>query len=685
MRDILAVDDNKLNLSVIKDSLSDSFNIIPVNSGFMAIKYLQKKIPDLILLDINMPLLDGKETLSLLKGNEQWKKIPVMFLTSDSSPQTEADCLALGADDFIPKPFVPIVMKNRILRILELHDLRTDLEHQLSIKTKQLERASLNSIMIIANIIDSKDKFASGHSVRVALYAESIALKMGLPKHEIQNLHFIALLHDIGKIAVPDSIFTKSAKLTTDEYDVIKTHTVIGAEILKDIKLIPGVAEGSLYHHEHYDGTGYPQGLKGDNIPLAARIISIADAYDSMTSDRVYRNKMNTAEIIAEFERCLGTQFDPEIGEIFVSMLKEGFNASPELKTITVTSDENNFMEESNMLLNKVISEFTSTIKKTATTDALTKLYNRSFMEEKISELLRHSHKGALFIVDMDNFKFVNDNFGHIMGDKILKTFASTLLECISESDYAGRLGGDEFIIFFDNISSYQILSMIAKKIINTLNDNLSKILPEATTSVSMGIALAPDDGADYLTLYKNADRALYYIKENGKNSFHFFRDRNASKKKPSSKNADIATVHHILDGTVKDKNGAYNVLYADFQKIYSFISRYVDRKYSVVQIILFTLQSVSGYISSEIEDEAMTALKNAIVTSLRSADVTTRYSSVQHIVVLMDSNIENGKKVAERIINTYNTLYSNNKIKITYDIESIEPKNFENKHLEDF
>ena len=404
MRDILAVDDNKLNLSVIKDSLSDSFNIIPVNSGFMAIKYLQKKIPDLILLDINMPLLDGKETLSLLKGNEQWKKIPVMFLTSDSSPQTEADCLALGADDFIPKPFVPIVMKNRILRILELHDLRTDLEHQLSIKTKQLERASLNSIMIIANIIDSKDKFASGHSVRVALYAESIALKMGIPKQEIQNLHFIALLHDIGKIAVPDSIFTKSAKLTTDEYDVIKTHTVIGAEILKDIKLIPGVAEGSLYHHEHYDGTGYPQGLKGDNIPLAARIISIADAYDSMTSDRVYRNKMNTAEIIAEFERCLGTQFDPEIGEIFVSMLKEGFNASPELKTITVTSDENNFMEESNMLLNKVISEFTSTIKKTATTDALTKLYNRSFMEEKISELLRHSHKGALFIVDMDNF-----------------------------------------------------------------------------------------------------------------------------------------------------------------------------------------------------------------------------------------------------------------------------------------
>lgn len=128
-----------------------------------------------------------------------------------------------------------------------------------------------------------------------------------------------------------------------------------------------------------------------------------------MTSDRVYRNKMNTAEIIAEFERCLGTQFDPEIGEIFVSMLKEGFNASPELKTITVTSDENNFMEESNMLLNKVISEFTSTIKKTATTDALTKLYNRSFMEEKISELLRHSHKGALFIVDMDNFKFVNE------------------------------------------------------------------------------------------------------------------------------------------------------------------------------------------------------------------------------------------------------------------------------------
>lgn len=188
--------------------------------------------------------------------------------------------MKLGADDFIIKPVVPLVMNSRISRILELKELRDELETQLDKKTKQVKMVTLNSIMSIANTIDAKDKYTSGHSIRVANCAVEIAKKLGWSESEIQNFRYVALLHDIGKIGVPDSVLNKPEKLTDEEFAIIKEHPVTGGEILKDIRIIEHVQEGALFHHERFDGKGYPFGLKGIDIPLYAS--SLKNAIDAL-------------------------------------------------------------------------------------------------------------------------------------------------------------------------------------------------------------------------------------------------------------------------------------------------------------------------------------------------------------------------------------------------------------------
>lgn len=189
--------------------------------------------------------------------------------------------------------------------------------------SRQMQEMTLQSIMTIANTIDAKDEYTKGHSQRVADYSYILAKAMGMSDEDAENIRFIGLLHDIGKIGVPDSILNKTGRLTDEEYEIMKTHPAVGAAILKDIELIQGLDIGAKYHHERYDGRGYPSGLKGDEIPFIAKIIGVADSYDAMSSNRVYRSRLSDEEILQEFERCKGTQFDPKIADVFISLLKE--------------------------------------------------------------------------------------------------------------------------------------------------------------------------------------------------------------------------------------------------------------------------------------------------------------------------------------------------------------------------
>jgi putative nucleotidyltransferase with HDIG domain len=193
-------------------------------------------------------------------------------------------------------------------------------EKQLQTKEKIITEA----FEVFSNFVDAKDPYTHGHSDRVADYSEKIAKKLGMSDKECENIYWIAKLHDIGKCYVPDNILNKPSKLTDDEFKQIKEHTIKGSEMVKDFSSIPGITEGALYHHERYDGKGYPTGKKGEEIPYIARIICVADSYDAMNSDRVYRKKLSKDKIIDELNKGKGSQFDPNIVDAFVELLKDG-------------------------------------------------------------------------------------------------------------------------------------------------------------------------------------------------------------------------------------------------------------------------------------------------------------------------------------------------------------------------
>lgn len=198
------------------------------------------------------------------------------------------------------------------------------LERSIKTEREKVTNVSMQTILSISNAVDAKDKYTRQHSQRVADYSIMIASKLGgWSRERIQQLHQIALVHDIGKIGVPDSILHKPGKLTDEEYEQMKMHTVLGGEILKDLSLIPNVALGAKYHHERYDGKGYPKGLKGTEIPIEARIIGIADAFDAMNSNRVYRDKRSGPYIYNELVKGRGTQFDPDILDVFLPIARE--------------------------------------------------------------------------------------------------------------------------------------------------------------------------------------------------------------------------------------------------------------------------------------------------------------------------------------------------------------------------
>ncbi len=199
------------------------------------------------------------------------------------------------------------------------------MSHRKLIMQKALDdKVLFQTIYTFTSFIDAKDPYTRGHSVRVAFYARELAKEMGLPENDVNNIYYSGLMHDAGKISVPDAVLNKPGKLDDGEFQLIKSHTTNGARMLRNYTAIEGLKEVALYHHEKYNGKGYPTGTAGKEIPLYARVVCVADSYDAMSSNRVYRNKLTKEQIISELERCAGTQFDPEIVPYMVDMIKSG-------------------------------------------------------------------------------------------------------------------------------------------------------------------------------------------------------------------------------------------------------------------------------------------------------------------------------------------------------------------------
>lgn len=327
---IMLVDDDAISSKAVMAMLQSEYYVTWEQSGKAALKRLTEETPDLILLDVHMPGMDGHGLLQTLKERSEYADIPVIFLTADEDEQTEIKGFSEGAIDFIRKPFRKNVAMQRIKRVLELSYLQKHLKQEVEKQTavaverqKKVERMALQMVQALANTIDAKDAYTNGHSTRVAKYSVMLARRMGYMDEKLERLYFAALLHDIGKIGIPREIINKPSRLTDEEYLLIQSHPAIGAGILKEITEIPDIAIGAHWHHERYDGKGYPDRLYGGQIPELARIIGVADAYDAMTSKRSYRDVLPQEVVKAEIEKCKGNQFDPEIADIMLELMRE--------------------------------------------------------------------------------------------------------------------------------------------------------------------------------------------------------------------------------------------------------------------------------------------------------------------------------------------------------------------------
>ena len=343
---ILVVDDDTTSLKLAQKILEQEYRVAIANRGELVFSYLEKNIPNLILLDLNMPEMDGFEVMEKLQENKKFREIPVMFLTANQDSITEGKCLEKGAIDFVNKPFVPLVLKSRVKRILELYSYRAELENmvqeQAEIIIDRTEKISQmqNAIIIgMANLIEERDNNTGRHVKNTQHYVSMLcgALKKKglfpdiLTDDYIEKTIKASPLHDIGKIKISDAILQKPGKLSSDEFEEIKNHTSYGAEIIDDIlgeveepDYLQVARDIALYHHERFDGTGYPRHIAGEDIPLCARIMAVADVFDALYEERAYKKPIrpasNALNIMLE---ARGSQFDPIILDAFAELLDE--------------------------------------------------------------------------------------------------------------------------------------------------------------------------------------------------------------------------------------------------------------------------------------------------------------------------------------------------------------------------
>lgn len=662
MKCILVVDDSTTNLKFVESVLKDTYKLILVKSGEKALQYLVKNTVDLVLLDILMPEMDGFETFEKIKSLELNRDVPVVFLTADVDVDNEIKGLEMGAVDFIRKPFVPEVMLNRINRILRLEELNKNLEDKVKEKTIQVEQLSFEIISTIASMIEAKDSYTKGHSVRVAEYSALIAKELGWKDEEIQNLKYIALLHDIGKVGIPDSVLNKPGKLSDSEFDIIKSHTTIGGDILKDIETIMDVDSGAKYHHERFDGTGYPCGLSGDQIPTVARIIGIADSYDAMNSKRIYRDKLPVDVIRKELVGGKGTQFDPEFLDIFVQLLDEGklnidFSDVDKQKTIS---------GEGSALINQIMKSIEEEAKKAESFDHLTGLLGRKEGENNIIKAMKES-PGCLAFVDLDNLKRTNDTMGHLAGDFALKTVGDVLSE-FGQDAVITRLGGDEFLFYMMGATQEEASKKI-EQIMRSFDKRKESNTYLSVSSLSIGLCMTDTDDL-YASVLKKADKALYHVKQSGKCGYYFYNRAVDEVKQGNSVDLDRLVANLKKQGAY---SGALSVEYREFAKIYDYVQHLGERYEHNIQLVLITLESAGQdtlYIDER--EHAMTCMEKTIQASLRTVDVSTRFSSKQFIVILMNAKEEDVSIIMNRISKNFHKMYDRKRIHVDFDIADL-------------
>lgn len=429
---------------------------------------------DLIILDV---FIKGKNSLGFIDYLKKtvYSDIPVIIISGAVGPEHIQEAISKGVYDFVPKPFTLKQIKERIEKALNFCLMTKQhktyfyhIENLLKERTQKLEQLAIQSVKALSNAIEARDPYTRGHSERVAEIAVMIGKALNLEEETLTKLNIAGLLHDVGKVGIPDRILLKPGRLTAFEYTIIKEHPNMSALIVSEIDPLKGIVSWIKHHHENFDGSGYPNQLKGSDIPLESQIIAIADNFDALSSLRPYRKKITKKNAIDYIKSEFGKKFTPQLQDIAITVL-----------------DSCEVCDEHASTIVPFIERFRESM---VYTDFLTGLFWYPYLKNFINETIQKKQPFFIVYIDIEGISKINKEFGRIKGDEIILKTANILSTIFVEPSIVVRAGGDDFIIYS---------TMDTKSIGNNL-DKAKKILSTENITIKAKILAYPRDGASY-------------------------------------------------------------------------------------------------------------------------------------------------------------------------------------------
>ena len=524
---ILIVDDSEMNRALLVDILEDQYEVVEADNGAEAMALLSKQRMDfsLLLLDIMMPEMDGFEVLSCINKYHWNNTFAIIMISADDSPTNIKRAYDLGAFDYISRPFDSTIVRRRISNTMLLYARQQRLEKIIAEQFYEQEKNNKLMISILSHIVEFRNGESGLHVRNVNTITKYLLKQLvqrtdqyPLSKADISLISTASSLHDIGKISISDAILNKPGRLTPEEFEVIKTHSAIGAKMLlelpieqREAPLVKVASEICRWHHERYDGNGYPDGLKGEEIPIAAQVVSLADVYDALISERCYKKAYSHEEALKMILEGQCGVFNPSLllclQEIADTLENELTDNSFEQENKN-SQDMRNEIDYDRLFSNETYAFLSNDQRhlQLLYRDSLTSVYNRRYYDERFQGT---EDIQAIVMIDADNFKYINDNYGHDVGDIVLKRIAQTILSCVRKTDSVIRYGGDEFVIIF-----YSIPADVFEKKLEIIRRSVDMLVvedhPEIHISVSVGGAYGMGKTKE---LFKMADEMMYQTK----------------------------------------------------------------------------------------------------------------------------------------------------------------------------
>ncbi|MCX7770149.1 MAG: HD domain-containing protein [Proteobacteria bacterium] len=480
---VIIIDDDEAPREMLKDFCETLGYNAYAFSDLEETKKFLKDTPeiDLVILDV---FIKGKNSLSFidyLKSNG-YIEIPVIIISGAINPDFIQEAITKNVYDFVPKPFTLQQIKERIENALNYclmtkqhKKYYSHIESLLKERTEKLEQLAIQSVKALANAIEARDPYTRGHSERVAMISTMMGRELGLEEETLAKLELAGLLHDVGKVGIPDRILLKPGRLTPFEYTIMKEHSKMSALIVSEIDPLKGIVSWIKHHHEHYDGNGYPDGLKGTEIPLESQLIAIADNFDAITSIRPYREKITKDEAINYIESQFGKKFNPDIRDIAIKVLKDCEICGEKESKIVPFIEK---FRESMIYI-----------------DFLTGLFWYPYLKKFINETIAKKQPFFIVFVDILGISKVNRELGRIAGDQLIIKVANALTMYFTHPCIVVRSGGDDFIIY----------APIDTKTISENLEKTKRTLSGENIEIHAKILAYPRDGSSYDELISHA------------------------------------------------------------------------------------------------------------------------------------------------------------------------------------